>query len=56
MTQDNYRTIFAIAGLAIGLGIMLALKFGGMIPGALFGAGGAVVGGIIGERFYAKKR
>ena len=55
MTVDAYRSIGAITGLVMGLGLMFALGFGGMIPGFLFGAGGAVAGGISGEKFYAKK-
>ena len=55
MTQDRYRSIGAIAGLAIGLGIMIAIGRGGMIAGFLFGAGGAVVGGIIGEKMFTRR-
>lgn len=50
MTEQGYRSIFAILGLVLGLGLMVLLGLGGMIPGAVFGAGGAVVGGITGER------
>lgn len=53
MSTDNYRSIGAISGLAIGLGLMFAMGLGGMIPGAVFGAGGAVLGGITGERIFA---
>lgn len=56
MTQDNYRTICAILGLSLGLGIMFASGWGGMIPGAIFGAGGAVTGGIIGEKLFARSQ
>ncbi len=35
---------------------MISLGFTGMIAGALFGAGGAVAGGILGENFYAWRR
>lgn len=56
MTQDAYRSIGAIAGLAIGLGLMFAFGFGGMIPGFLFGAGGAVVGGISGEKVHGRRQ
>lgn len=55
MTQEAYRSIGAIAGLIIGIALMLALGYGGMIPGFLFGAGGAVAGGISGEKIYAKR-
>ena len=53
MSKDNYRSIGAILGLAIGLGLMFVMGLGGMIPGAVFGAGGAVLGGITGEKIFA---
>ena len=53
MSKDNYRSIGAIVGLGIGLVLMFALELGGMIPGAVFGAGGAVLGGISGEKVFA---
>ncbi|MGB7348158.1 MAG: hypothetical protein WBD20_28295 [Pirellulaceae bacterium] len=56
MTEDNYRTICSITGLAIGMGIMFASGWAGMIPGAIFGAGGAVAGGIVGEKLFARKQ
>lgn len=55
MNEQNYRTIGSLCGLALGLGLMWALDIGGMIPGALFGAGGAVLGGITGERLAARR-
>jgi len=56
MTEDNYRTLCSILGLLIGLGIMFTAGWGGMIPGAIFGAGGAVAGGIVGEKLFARKQ
>lgn len=56
MNEDSFRMIGAILGLAIGLLIMFALGIGGMVPGALFGAGGAVTGGICGEKVFASTR
>jgi len=53
MTKDRYRSIGAIIGLCLGVGLMIGLGYSGMIPGALFGAGGAVLGGISGESFFA---
>lgn len=50
MSEQAYRSIFAILGLAVGLGLMMLLGLGGMIPGAIFGAGGAVLGGMTGEQ------
>ena len=48
--RDTFRSMGAIAGLAIGLGLMWMLGFGGLVPAAIFGAAGAVIGGITGER------
>ena len=53
MTRDASRSIGAISGLCLGLAVMFAAGIGGMIPGAIFGAGGAVVGGITGEKLFA---
>ena len=52
MTRDNYRSIGAIAGLILGLVLMRSLGQGGVLFGAIFGAGGALVGGILGEQFH----
>ncbi len=53
MSEDTYRTIGAISGLLLGMLLMVALGMGGMVAGALFGAGGAVTGGICGEKVFA---
>ncbi len=55
MSKENCRSIGAIIGLAVGIGAMNLLGFGGMVNAALYGAGGAVAGGIAGERFHAMK-
>lgn len=52
MTRDATRTIGAISGLVIGLGSMTFLGMGGLVTSACFGAGGSVIGGMLGERFY----
>ncbi|MEM9586187.1 MAG: hypothetical protein AAGA03_02805 [Planctomycetota bacterium] len=54
MSRENYRTVGAIAGLLIGLGLMWITGVSGMIPGAIFGASGAVLGGISGEQMHAR--
>lgn len=54
MNRDNFRTIGAIAGLAIGIGLMTIMGMRGFVPAALFGASGAVLGGIVGERIHDK--
>ena len=51
MNQERYRSLGSIIGLALGVGLMLALGFSGIIPGAVFGAGGCVAGAIAGEKF-----
>ncbi len=56
MNKDRCRSIGAIAGLAIGFGLMYLLGLSGIVPGALFGAGGAVTGGIVGEQIHARTR
>lgn len=48
--RHSFRSFGAIAGLALGLGMMWLLGLGGMVPAAIFGAGGAVIGGMSGER------
>ena len=53
MSRESFRSIGAILGLVVGVVLMLALRQGGVIPGAIFGAGGALAGGILGERFHA---
>lgn len=55
MSEDVYRSMFAIIGLVLGMVLMVTLGFGGMIPGALFGAGGAVLGGMAGEWIARRK-
>lgn len=55
MTEQAYRSLFAILGLFVGLGSMVGLGFGGIIPGAIFGAGGAVMGGMLGERIARRR-
>jgi hypothetical protein len=50
MKTETSRSIGAIIGLTLGIAIMWALGLGGMIPGFFFGAGGAVAGGMTGER------
>lgn len=49
--RERNRSLGAIIGLSIGLLLMWALGLGGVLYGFVFGAGGAVVGGITAERF-----
>ncbi len=53
MSEDNYRSIGSIMGLAAGVGLMMALGFSGIVAGAAFGAGGCVAGAIAAEKFFA---
>jgi hypothetical protein len=52
MTEQTFRTIGALTGLAIGIGLMVALGFRGILPSALFGAGGCVLGAMTAERIH----
>ena len=49
MTEETCRRIGAVCGLSLGILLMWSLGFGGLIPGFVFGAGGAVAGGMVGE-------
>lgn len=53
MTESAYRSIGSILGLTTGIVLMVAFGFSGIIPGALFGAGGCVAGAITAEKLYA---
>lgn len=55
MNEQLYRSLFAILGLVLGMLLMVGLGFGGLVPGAIFGAGGAVLGGITGERIARRR-
>lgn len=50
--RDTFRTIGALTGLGAGLALMWAFGLGGMLVAAVFGAGGAVVGGMTGEQIH----
>lgn len=56
MNRENYRTVGAILGLAVGILLMVAVGLNGLIAGAIFGAGGCVLGGISGEKLYDRGR
>ncbi|KLU06593.1 putative signal peptide and transmembrane protein [Rhodopirellula islandica] len=55
MSRDNYRTVGAIVGLALGIGAMFLFGMSGIVPGAMFGAGGCVIGGIAGEQIFDRR-
>ncbi len=53
MSRERCRSIGAVIGLAIGIGLMyFVFAMQGVLPGAIFGAGGALLGGITGERVH----
>ncbi|TWT95537.1 hypothetical protein [Neorhodopirellula pilleata] len=52
MKRETFRTIGAITGLVAGLVVMYLLGMGGLVPAAVFGAGGCVLGGISGEQIH----
>ncbi|QDV46692.1 hypothetical protein Enr13x_66010 [Stieleria neptunia] len=56
MSRDSYRSVGAIVGLGLGIGLMLMAGQGGVLPGAIFGAGGAMAGGILGEKIHAMRQ
>ena len=49
MSEQGYRSLFAVVGLILGILLMVGLGRGGMIWGFIFGAGGATLGGMFGE-------
>ena len=58
--EDIYGRVGAVIGIAIGIGILLIIgrdtfKIDPLIIGAIFGAGGAVTGGMLGETLYEMK-
>ncbi len=53
--RDTFRSLGALSGLACGLGLMWLLGLGGTVPAAIFGAGGAVMGGMSGERIADRR-
>ena len=56
MTEQTYRTIGSLLGLAMGIALMMLLGLRGTTSSALFGAGGCVAGAITAERIYASSR
>ena len=53
MTRETYRTIGALIGLTAGLVGTVVIGYGGeLIPGAVLGAGGCVMGAMIAERMH----
>ena len=51
MKTDTRRSIGALIGLSLGFTVMWALGLGGLVPAFVFGAGGAVAGGMTGEKW-----
>ena len=52
MAKDTARRIGAISGLVIGIVLMRALDYSGIVAGAAFGAGFCVLGSIIAEQLH----
>ncbi|MFG0291215.1 MAG: hypothetical protein ACF8CQ_23835 [Rhodopirellula sp. JB044] len=50
--RDTFRTVGALTGLCVGLSLMWLLGWGGVLASGFFGAIGAVVGGMAGERIH----
>ncbi|MCS7470460.1 hypothetical protein NZK35_27735 [Stieleria sp. ICT_E10.1] len=55
MSRESYRSVGAIVGLGLGIALMVMAGQGGVLPGAIFGAGGALAGGILGEKIHAMR-
>ncbi|MEO1525676.1 MAG: hypothetical protein AAFX06_09575 [Planctomycetota bacterium] len=55
MTEQGYRSVGAITGLVVGLALMRVVGQGGLVATFCFGAGGAVVGGMLGERIHDQR-
>ncbi len=56
MGRETSRKLGALVGLAIAVAVMNGLGFAGVIPLFLFGVGGAVGGGMTGERLSDWRR
>ncbi len=52
MKEETYRTIGALVGLALGIGLMQVLGLSGVLFGAVFGAGGCVTGAVTAETIF----
>ncbi len=55
MSEEIYRSVGSIVGLVLGIVLMRSLGFGGIVSGALYGAGGCVAGAVLAEKLYAWK-
>lgn len=50
MKKETRRSIGAIIGMVLGWSLMWATGMSGLVPAFIFGAGGAVAGGMTGEK------
>ncbi|MDA8746162.1 hypothetical protein N9N28_16170 [Rubripirellula amarantea] len=55
MTRERYRQIGAISGLLSGWAAMYLLGYAGLVPAAVFGITGCVLGGITAEKVHDRK-
>jgi uncharacterized membrane protein len=53
--EQVYRSVCAILGLILGMVCMVALGLQSLVGGAIFGAAGAVLGGMTGERLARRR-
>jgi hypothetical protein len=56
ISREAGRSLGALTGLAIGFLIMWLAGFQGLWPAFWFGTGGAVMGGMSGERLVDRRR
>ena len=52
MTRETYRRIGAVSGLMGGWAAMFLLGYTGLVPAAIFGMVGCVLGAITGEEIH----
>ena len=55
MSRESFRRAGAIAGLVVGIVSMRVAGHAGLLAAFLFGAGGTVIGGMLGERIYESR-
>lgn len=55
MSEQGWRSTCAVIGLALGMLLMVLVGRGGMVAGAIYGASGAVLGGMVGEQIARRR-
>lgn len=55
MTEQGYRSVGAVTGMVVGLVLMRVVGHAGLVATFCYGAGGTVIGGMIGERLHEQR-